>query len=207
MRSTRIGMPRARTPRNFDPEARLQDVIKSFVARYNYLHEWRIQKLVFYADLLSLSRRGYRLTSADFKKHFYGVFSSNIREELGKMTELDRRPDKTPTGKDTVRFQLRRSLLVPTLSKEDICLIEEAHEATRDLTNEQLADWGKETTIWRTTDQGAPLDLRQYGSVMIRDSRADVERYRTLRAKTETRRARFKSVRELRRSLEKAFPE
>jgi uncharacterized protein YwgA len=202
-------MPRARASpsKSFDPEARLQDVIKSFVARYNYLHEWRIQKLVFYADLLSLSRRGYRLTSADFKKHFYGVFSSNIREELWKMSDLTQRPDKTPTGKDTKRFQLQGSLVLSTLSKEDISLIEEAHEATRDLTNEQLADWGKETTLWRTTDQGALLDLRGYGTLMSRDSRGDVERYRELRAKTETRKARFKNVKELRRALEKTATE
>lgn len=198
-------MPRVHSslPRVFEPEARLQDVIRSFVARYNYLHEWRIQKLVFYADLLSLSRRGYRLTSADFKKHFYGVFSSNIREELRAMTDLTKRPDKTPTGKDTVRFQLQGSLVLPTLSKEDINLIEEAHEATRDMTNEQLADWGKETTIWRTTEQGALLDIRGYGSLMSRDSRKDVERYHELRAKTETRKARFKNVKDLRRALEK----
>jgi len=199
-------MPRARSPshKTFDPEVRLQDVIRSFVARYNYLHEWRIQKLVFYADMLSLSRRGYRLTSAEFKKHFYGVFSSEVREELWKMEDLTQRPDKTPTGKDTVRFQLQGSLSAPTLSREDVSLIEEAHQATRELTNEQLADWGKETTLWRTTDQGATLDLRTYGTVLERDSRADVDRFLALRAKTETRKARFKNVRELRRAMQKS---
>jgi hypothetical protein len=202
-------MPRTRTasPARFEPEARLQDVIRSFVARYNYLHEWRIQKLIFYADMLSLSRRGYRLTSAEFKKHFYGVFSSEIREELWKMTDLTQRPDKTPTGKETVRFQLQGSLSIPTLSKEDIGLIDEAHEATRGLTNEQLADWGKETTLWRTTDQGATLDLRRYAALLDRDSRADVERYQALRAQTETRKARFRTAKELRRAMQKSRAE
>ena len=198
---------RALPAQSIDPQARLQDVIRSFVARYNYLHEWRVQKLVFYADLLSLSRRGYRLTSAAFTKHFYGVFSSDIREALRSMADLTRRPDKTPTGRDTVRYQFQGSLHVPTLSKEDIILIEEAHQATRDIPNEQLADWGKETTLWRTTDQGAVLDIQRYATLTGRDSRTDVERYLALRAKTETRRARFKSVKELRRALQKPSSE
>lgn len=199
-----MSQARVRPVRTFEPESRLQDVIRSFVARYNYLHEWRIQKLVFYADLLSLSRRGYRLTSAKFTKHFYGVFSSDIREALRGMADLTRQPDKTPTGKITVRFQFQGSLHIPTLSREDISLIEEAHQATRDVPNEQLADWGKETTLWRTTEQGALLDLQRYATLMSRDSRPDVDRYLALRAKTETRRARYKSVKELRGALAKS---
>lgn len=173
------------------------------MARYNYLHEWRIQKLVFYADVLSLNRRGYRLTSAQFRKHYYGVFSDQVRDVLWHMADLDQRPDRTPTGRETVRFQVSGSLRVPTLSKEDVRLIDEAHEATRDLSNEQLADWGKETTIWRVTEQGEPLDLESYAKLVSRDSPTDVERYLKLRATTETKKARFKSARELRKSLAK----
>ena len=181
---------------------RTEDVIRSFIAQYRYLHEWRIQKLIFYADLLSLTRRGYRLTSAQFKRHHYGVYSDDVHDALERMTDLNRTADQTPTGRATVRYSVSGSIDVKTLSREDYSLIQEAHEATRSLTNEKLADWGKETTIWRNTTQGELLDFDSYSKVVGRESPQEVARYARIRAETQARAARFASSAELRREIE-----
>ena len=49
-------------------------------------------------------------------------------------------------------------------------LIQEAHEATKSLKNEELADWGKETAIWRETVQGEVLNFDSYAKLLGRDS-------------------------------------
>jgi len=183
-------------------DERARDVIRAFIAQYRYLHEWRIQKLVFYADLLSLSRRGYRLTSAQFRRHHYGVYSEQIHTALHEMGDLQRTDDTTPTGRATVRYSIPGSISSHTLTKEDLAIIQEAHEATRTLTNEELADWGKETTLWRSTDQGDALNFDAYAKFLGRDSAASVNRYQRLQASTQGRKARFRNSADLRADLD-----
>jgi Protein of unknown function (DUF4065) len=183
-------------------DERTRDVIRSFVSQYRYLHEWRIQKLVFYADLLSLARRGYRLTSAEFRRHHYGVYSEEIHDDLRMMDDLQRTDDVTPTGRPTVRYSMPGSSSTRSLSREDLALIHEAHEATRELKNEELADWGKETSIWRTTTQGEILDFGAYARILGRDSPAIVARYNQIRSSSKAQTARFKSSSEVRASIE-----
>jgi hypothetical protein len=181
---------------------RTRDVIRAFVAQYRYLHEWRIQKLVFYADLMSLSRRGYRLTSVNFRRHHYGVYSDQVHDALREMTDLETHEDSTPTGRPTVRYSVAGSLGAPTLNREDFALIQEAHEATRELTNEQLADWGKETSLWRSTAQGDVMDFNRYAREIGRDTPAAIARYEQIRSRAKTRRARFGTVTALRADMD-----
>ena len=97
-------------------------MIRSFVARYRYLHEWRLQKLVFYADLLSLSRRGYRLTAAQFRRHHYGVYSEQVHEALMTMDNLESHEDRTPDWTSDPHVQRRRFLRCTDAHKGGIAL-------------------------------------------------------------------------------------
>lgn len=178
-----------------------QEVIRAFLQKYRFLHEWRLQKLIFYADLLSLSRRGKRITDVPYQRFHHGVYSENVKLALQQMDEVARIPDTTPDGKETVAFTLPKTSRAPKLPREDLDLINEAHLATRSITNTDLAEWGKETSLWRGAKHGDVLDFEKYGSIIERDGLDDIKRYAKLKQDNMGKTARFSSIDALLASL------
>ena len=143
--------------------SKLEDVIRHLLNRSNYLHEKRIQKLIFLADLYCLQTTGRRLVAANFKPYHYGVHSDDVSLALQSMEGLRVSADTSPDGTPTVVF-LRPSkpYATPHLTAHDRKILDEALVAYSRLTNEQLAQIGKTTLLWESTEFGQLFDYELY---------------------------------------------
>jgi hypothetical protein len=139
--------------------SRLEDLIRYFLNHHTYLHEKRIQKLIFLADLHSIETRGRRLVEADFKRYYHGVYSDRVSLALQSLEGVQARPDVAPDGSPTVVF-LRppRPLATPTLGPDEIAILDEVLKAYKTCTTEDLAEIGKATLLWESAAFAQVLD-------------------------------------------------
>ena len=181
---------------------KIKNVIRAYLKLYRYLHEWRIQKLLFYADVHSLNSRGTRLTRAPFKRYTYGVYSRAIATALSEMSDLKRSPDVAPDGRETVKYSLPEGDKVSGISDEEWRIITEAHEATRAMTTQDIADWGKQTDLWRNSSFGDLLDFDRYAKEIVRDRPERVKKLMGTRARSLSSKARYSTPEEMLSELE-----
>jgi hypothetical protein len=140
-------------------DARLEDVIRYLLNHHTYLHEKRIQKLIFLADLHSIQSRGKRLVDADFKRYYHGVYSDRIALALQSLDGVQTRPDVGLDGAATFVFlRPRKPLLTPTLGPEDEAILKEVLAAYKACTTDDLAEIGKTTVLWETAEFDQQLD-------------------------------------------------
>jgi len=146
----------------------LKSVLQEFLRHNHFLHEFRVQKLVYLADLVSKLKRGERLTDADFKPYMYGSYSENLRNTINSSQ------DELPTGKDrhygnvtTVFYggntDKGRSAGVfeqPALQDEEAQeIIEAVLEAIDGWRSEELGDWSKESWLYENTPYDEEMDF------------------------------------------------
>lgn len=168
-----------------DPESEgggltLEDAIRELLRHHRYLHEFRIQKLLYIADLVAKlkSDNEERLTDADFKPYMYGSYSEDIRNTLNNLqSDLPNEPDyqygKVTTkflGKDHPRFPPDLDLFdSETIDREDaIDIIEAVSEATDGVPNEELGDWSKDTWLYQSTEYDSEMDFDRIDAVRER---------------------------------------
>ncbi len=76
--SLRETLPQPNQTLEVDSEIDDKEVVKGFLERYRYLHEYRIQKLVYLAEVVSVYERGRRLTELEFKPYMYGAYADDL---------------------------------------------------------------------------------------------------------------------------------
>lgn len=144
-------------------DRKLEDVIRFLLNHHTFLHEKRIQKLVFLADLHSIQTRGRRLVEADFKRYYHGVYSEKIALALQSLQGVDVRPDTGPDGAPTFVFlRPKKALPTPHITREDRKILEEILQAYKSLSTEELAQVGKSTLLWESAEFGEQLDYDAY---------------------------------------------
>lgn len=141
---------------------RLQDFIRELLNRHSYLHEKRIQKLLFLADLHSIQMRGKRLFDADFKPYYYGVYSDDVSLALQSLGDAKVAAGTTAEGADILVFYKPDRPFKTNLSAEEKRIIGETLSAYSGMTNEQLAQIGKHTVLWESREHGQPFDYESY---------------------------------------------
>jgi uncharacterized protein YwgA len=142
--------------------ASLTDIIKGFLRKNQYLHEFRIQKLIYLAELISVKKSDTRLTTADFKPYMYGSYSSDISTALKQLKsepELETKRD-LHHGKVNTVF-LGRSINVD-LDDEAEEIIEEANQIAAAHRSQDLGDWSKQTWLYQSTPYGDEMNFEQY---------------------------------------------
>lgn len=142
--------------------ADLDEVIRGFLSRNKYLHEFRLQKLIYLAELLAVQKENRRLTDADYKPYMYGAYSEDVAEELsdlkpdastkatthhGKLVTAFVEPDKNPELDDTVEEILDR-----------------VHEGVKDtrIPNDDFGEWSKESWLYKNTPFDHRMDFLRY---------------------------------------------
>ncbi|MBI4393699.1 MAG: DUF4065 domain-containing protein [Euryarchaeota archaeon] len=146
-------------PASGESVAKVQAAIRVLAQHYRYLHEKRIQKLLFLAELYSLERTGKPLLGITFKRYFYGVYSEVASLALSQMEDLKPAPDMTVGGESTVVFFPEHSVQAVPLTPDEERFLGEVHEWTKNLTTEQLSIIGKTTSAWEKANFGEDLDL------------------------------------------------
>jgi len=142
---------------------RREDVVSFFLNEHNFIHEKRLQKLIFLADLHSLQTTGKRLLDADFKPYYHGVFSDMISAGLQSMKGLLSQPDVAPDGRTTIVFlKPPKPYPTKTLGRAELNILRETFEAYKALTNEDLAELGKHSLLWDSAEFAQPFDYETY---------------------------------------------
>lgn len=151
-----------------DGHHNLKSVFQEFLRRNHFLHEFRVQKLVYLADLVSKLKRGERLTDADFKPYMYGSYSEDLRNTINNSQ------DELPTGKDrhygnvttvfyggkTDKGRSARVFEQPALQDEEAQeIIEAVLEAVDGWRSEELGDWSKESWLYENTPYDEEMDF------------------------------------------------
>lgn len=142
--------------------ADLDDVIRGFLSRNNYLHEFRLQKLIYLAELLAVQKEGSRLTDAEYKPYMYGAYSEDLADKLsdmepdvstkatthhGKLVTAFVDPDKSPELDDTVE-----------------AIIDKVHEKIKDtrISNDEFGEWSKESWLYQNTPFDHKMNFLRY---------------------------------------------
>lgn len=146
----------------------LQSVFRDFLRHNHFLHELRVQKLVYLADLVSKLTRGERLTDADFKPYMYGSYSEDLRNTIESSRE------ELPTGKDrhygnvtTVYYggknekgRLSGEFDEPDIPDKEVQqIIEAVLEAVDGWRSEELGEWSKESWLYENTPYEEEMDF------------------------------------------------
>lgn len=153
----------------------LETVIREILARHKYLHEFRLQKLVYLVDLIYKLNNGDRLTDADFKPYSYGAFSQDVRDTLEEIEpNIPSEPD-WQHGKSTTRYLGGNDPDVDDQeirSEDSSCPdddVEEVIDVVRDMTgeisSEDLGDWSKESWLYKNTEYDEEMNFSRLDEV------------------------------------------
>ena len=142
---------------------RLEKVIEGFLQKHRFLHQYRLQKLVYLAELLYTERTGGdRLTDAEYRPYRYGAYSEDVKKELGSVAN---RPDvkaehSRKYGNDTWTY--KSDNVDPNLPKEVEEVVDLVMKLTRKKSNDELAQFSKSTHLFEETDYDSEMDFDEY---------------------------------------------
>lgn len=145
------------------PSDNLRLLIEGLLEEHNFLHEYRLQKLVYLAELLYAERTdGDNLTDANFKPYRYGAYSEDVKK---KLKEISKNPEikaeyNRKYGNDTCTYKPNN--LNKNLPKEINELIEVVLNLSRHVSNEDLAKWSKSTYLFKETDYDDEMNFKDY---------------------------------------------
>lgn len=149
-----------------ETEVDTEELLVGFLSNYDFLHEYRLQKLAYAAELLHAeeSDDNETLVGAEFKPYMYGSYSETVAEALdGIDTREDVvvRPD-FHHGKRTEAYRFTDEGDTDDLPDDAEKIVDQLHGATKSMTNEELAEWSKESWLYRETDYDEPMDFTEY---------------------------------------------
>jgi len=144
-------------------DSKLRHVIEGFLSKYEFLHEYRLQKLIYMADLLSIEEKDNRITEADFMPFMYGSYSEDIAEILESLEEKEEIGTKADMhhGKVTTAY-FDEAIDDDKISPEIKELIDRVHKVTKSRSNDDLANWSKETWLYENTPYAEKMDFEEY---------------------------------------------
>lgn len=140
----------------------LREIILAFLEEHRFLHEYRLQKLVYLAELLSIKNSGQRLTNAEFKPYMYGAYSKDVSKALEDLESEAEVPTFVDSrhGKVTKAFKGRGEKT--DLDEGTLSIVDSVVNITRRKSNEELADWSKSTWLFENTPYGDNMDMLKY---------------------------------------------
>lgn len=146
----------------------LEEIVKWFLNQYKYLHEYRLQKLIYLAELIAIELDGSRLTSVDFKPYMYGSYSEELPDTLdGLKGEITVKPDMHH-GKSVSVYRYNGDANIASKSVKTI--LEGANKISRSKSNEELAKWSKESWLYENTSFGETMNFDRYRQRLESDS-------------------------------------
>lgn len=145
------------------PSKELQQLIEGLLEKHNFLHEYRLQKLVYLAELLYAQRtNGESLTKANFKPYRYGAYSEDVKralKDLSKQPEI-KAEHKRKYGNDTCTYKPNN--LDKDHPEHIQKLVDIVVNLSRNVSNDELANWSKSTYLFDKTDYDDIMDFSEY---------------------------------------------
>lgn len=140
----------------------LKEIIKEVLHQLDYAYNYRLQKLVFYGDIWCLQNFGKRLTDASFKPYNYGSYSDDVSDaldELIKEGEIEYQKVMKPDGPTRKYLSHPDGGKLSSAKKE---IIKQILDETAGLSSEELAQFSKQTWLFKNTEEGEPMDFEFY---------------------------------------------
>lgn len=148
----------------------LRLLIKGLLKNHKFLHEYRLQKLVYLAELLYLEREGGKsLTDADYKPYRYGAYSEDVKEAVSELASDSKVQAEYSRkyGNDT--WSYKPNGLDPDLPEEVEELVDVVMNLSRHKSSDELAKWSKSTYLFNETDYDEQMSLSEYVSKYLDD--------------------------------------
>lgn len=136
----------------------IADVIRGFLDNYDHLYEFRLQKLVYVAELVHWLDEGDRLTDADFKPYMYGSYSEAVGKTLQSLEEEIPHETSRKYGNITTKYKNPGSDSSASAGGHQQ-LLEAVADATRDAETADLEDWSKQSWLYRNTEYDSEMDF------------------------------------------------
>lgn len=138
----------------------VKEIIRGFLSRNEFLHEFRLQKLVYLAELISAAEREERLTDADYKPYMYGAYSEDVSKALKEMDDSIETKADLRHGKVVTSYRSRGDS--PELSDDIEDILDRVQSLVANLSSEELGEWSKETWLYENTPYGEPMNFEKY---------------------------------------------
>ncbi|WP_152422376.1 hypothetical protein [Halorubrum californiense] len=152
-----------------DERETLETVIKQFLSLYDELYETRIQKLVFYTEVYTITNYSRRVTKAEFKPYKYGAYSTDIKHTLEEMDGINRR-NTVRYGNRTVAYSLPDFCTPLESDSPRAKIIQTIHDATKNVLTEDLAQFSKDSWLFEETEYNHPMQFEEFHEALERDS-------------------------------------
>lgn len=161
-------MSRYSTPQSGDSEGSedLEAAISELMEEFDFLHELRIQKLLYIADLVSQLERDRRITDADFKPYMYGSYSDNISNTLSSFEKEGKiyfEPDYKYGDVTTKYTEMQDGQELNDEKAEEI--LQRVIEATSGWTSKDLGKWSKDSWLYKNTSYGSTMNFDRLSTV------------------------------------------
>lgn len=159
--------PMSTTENTRTDKRELKEVIKEFLNHLNFAYNYRLQKLIFYSEIWCIQEFGRRLTDAEFMPYDHGSFSRDIAEALNELREDEEVESESEfrNGNETFRYFHHPEGGELSPGKKEI--IRKLHEETRSLSTEQLAQFSKQSWLFKNTEKGQPMDFEYYQEEVV----------------------------------------
>lgn len=162
-------------PEDQHSQVDLKDLIRLFLSNHRFLHEYRLQKLIYLAELLSLNADEDRITKAQFKPYMYGSYSEDVASELKDLNSEVKTSIDMQHGNMTLAYHGEGLEPPEDIDDEIVDLVKEISQAAMNKSNEELAQWSKETWLYQNTEYGTPMNFFRYFQGEKDTLREDVE--------------------------------
>jgi uncharacterized phage-associated protein len=143
------------------------EIIKEFLYPLDWAYHYRLQKLIFYGEVWCLQTYGKRLTDADFLAHHHGSFSRDIEdalENLRESGEVDFERELKDDG-PTYRYLHHEDGGEISPAKKEI--VRYIHQETASWTTEKLAQFSKQTWLYKNAELEESMDFETYRDEII----------------------------------------
>ncbi|AAV47143.1 unknown [Haloarcula marismortui ATCC 43049] len=150
-----------------DPPVSLQEVIKAFLQTHQFLHQYRLQKLIYLAELMYREKHeGRPLTEAEYKPYMYGAYSEDVDDTLSEL-----RGDPEVKAENQHRYRNSKTTYKGEIEDLDIPsdvedLVEVVTNMTRRMSSDDLAQWSKSTYLFDETDYNDEMEFEKYLSAI-----------------------------------------
>jgi len=140
----------------------LKEIIKEVLHQLDFAYNYRLQKLIFYGEIWCLQNFGKRLTDASFKPYDYGGYSDDVADALDELVEADEIEYEIRMKPDGPTKEYQSHSEGGELSSVKKEIIKRILDETSALSTEELAQFSKQTWLFKNTKKGETMDFGFY---------------------------------------------
>ena len=142
---------------NPDSYIRTEMIVREFLSKYRYLHEERIQKLLFYTELYTIHNYEQQFTNLPWTPGYVG-FHSDVLSCILSNVDIE---SKDTGNKQGIKY-IGHYVSETDLTESEKEIIEQVHQYCQQYNTETLTQKIKSTEIYQNSKDGEPVTFEDY---------------------------------------------